>query len=498
MSANGDTATLRVLSAEPELIRVAVLGGRTQLDVALPLDVPVSAFIPDLARLIRSRDVEHDEDPATKEQRRTFWVLSRFESDEEVAPNHTLRQAGVSGGQRLRLTPQRALSPPTLYDDVVDAAARLNKASYAAWGAQAARFTAIAGVHLIVMALLLLIVQPGDTAQRPVLAGLAGAVVIALLTVAAVAHRTFGLDGVAAGIGWATIPLTAVIAWVFLLPLHVYGLAAVCGVVVIVNVVSYRIVAAGHWAYLATSVLAGLVGVAVLCHGLGVTLNVVCVTLAVLAVLLCATVPRLTSRLGRVESAPVDSVAAHDDELGFDNPFAPAGEPDPDRTAASIDTLPTAEAVWARVRYAAVTRSALSTGLSTTVAVAVAVLLLDGDVVPWSVFAFALTCTAVLGLRSRLSGAWFERAALAVPAAASLVATCVLAQRGTAPIPMTAFGVLLVVAVIAVIAVIAGSLDRDGSSHRVAALLSYLDYVALAAVLPTALWALGIYGRLPT
>ncbi|MEX3648959.1 EsaB/YukD family protein [Mycolicibacterium porcinum] len=47
---------VHVVSAAPEAIRVSVVGGRTQLDVALPADVPVAAFLPELARLIKSRD----------------------------------------------------------------------------------------------------------------------------------------------------------------------------------------------------------------------------------------------------------------------------------------------------------------------------------------------------------------------------------------------------------------------------------------------------------
>lgn len=490
----GNVAPDRVVSAAPEHIRVAVLGGRTQLDVALPLDVPVSAFLPDLARLISSRDVVHDEDPTTKEQRRTFWVLSRFdageEGDGEVPPDHTLRQAGVLNGHRLRLTPQRALSPPTLYDDVVDAAARLNKASYAAWGAQSARVTALVGAHLTALALLLLILQPGSTAQRPVLLGLAVVVVVALVTVAAVAHRTFGLDDVAAGIGWAAIPLTAVVAGVLLMPLQAYGVAAVCAVVVVCNAIAHRIIGAGSWAYLATSVMAVLGGVATLSHAVGGPLNVVCVTLAGVAALLCSAVPRLTARLGRVKARPVESTTERGDELGFGSPFAPPKVTEATRSAASSATLPTAEAVWARVHDAAVTRSALSAGLATTAGVAVAVLLLQGAAVTWSVFAFALLCTVILGSCGRRPGTWFERAAAAVPAAVLLAVICVLAQRGVPHIPVTAVGVL---AAVAVGAVVAGSSTRTGASRRAAALLSYLEYVALASLLPMALWALDAY-----
>jgi len=140
--------TVRAMSAAPEAIRVSVVGGRTQLDVALPADVPVAAFLPELARLIGSRDTRPDEDVVDRDERRTFWVLTRVDGDTALGPEETLRGAGVENGELLRISAQQALSPPTLYDDVVDAAARLNRASYASWNATAAAVMAFAGLWL--------------------------------------------------------------------------------------------------------------------------------------------------------------------------------------------------------------------------------------------------------------------------------------------------------------------------------------------------------------
>lgn len=43
-------------AAEPELCRVSVIGGNTQLDVGLPANAPIAAFIGDLVQLIESRN----------------------------------------------------------------------------------------------------------------------------------------------------------------------------------------------------------------------------------------------------------------------------------------------------------------------------------------------------------------------------------------------------------------------------------------------------------
>ncbi|PQM45272.1 hypothetical protein C1Y40_04557 [Mycobacterium talmoniae] len=155
--------------------------------------------------------------------------------------------------------------------------------------------------------------------------------------------------------------------------------------------------------------------------------------------------------------------------------------------------MPTAEAVWAKVHSAALTRSALLTGLAATAAAANAVLLRDAGVVRWAAFAFALTCSAVLGLRSRVPDTWVERAGLAVPAVVLVAITCAIAQNGLAPIPVVALGVVLAIAVGAVVAGLSAS---GGRLQRPATLLAYLEYVGVAALLPLALWVVGVYERL--
>jgi hypothetical protein len=69
------------MSAAPGQIRVSVLGGRTQLDVALPLDVPVASLVPELVKLVRSRDADAPADSP----RQAFWVLRRLDPERHPA-----------------------------------------------------------------------------------------------------------------------------------------------------------------------------------------------------------------------------------------------------------------------------------------------------------------------------------------------------------------------------------------------------------------------------
>lgn len=484
MTGVSELRRVRVVSAAPDHIRVSVFGGRTQLDIALPLDVPVSGFVPEVARLISSRDAEED----SKDERRTFWVLSRFHSGAELRPEQTLRDAGVVNGELLRLTPRQALTPPTLYDDVVDAVGRLNKSAYAAWDSVSARWMAFAGVHLASLAMVYCLIAPTGTVNRYLIVGVAGAVVLALIGGATMAHRSYGLHDVAAALGWAAIPITAGIAFAVLGQYGYSGLAAACGSVSVLCAVYDRVIGTGRWAYLAAALTFGLVAVVLVARALHARADIVTVTGAVVATLGCLVVRRLTSRLGRFET-PTVTVETKREDWDFENPFEPSAATD---NGDSGTAMPTAEAVWNRAKSASVTRAGLLTGLAAAAAVCVTLLL--RTVVDWPAVVFALAVAAALALRSRTFHSWFERAAVAIPAVVILVSTCVTAQNGSAPMPLAALGVLLSVAVGAACAGL--MMPTNGAPRRVDTLLSYADYLAAGSLIPLALWVVGVYQRL--
>jgi hypothetical protein len=68
---------------------------------------------------------------------------------------------------------------------------------------------------------------------------------------------------------------------------------------------------------------------------------------------------------------------------------------------------------------------------------------------------------------------------------------CVLAQSGATPLRLAGVGVLATVAVLVTFAGLAVSRGR-----RVSTAMAYLEYVVVAAIVPLALWPLGIYDRL--
>ncbi len=159
--------------------------------------------------------------------------------------------------------------------------------------------------------------------------------------------------------------------------------------------------------------------------------------------------------------------------------------------------------MWARVRSAAVTGSALYAGLGITVFCAVLTVLRVQAREHWAALIFAGVCAAALAVYARVPGTAAEQVSLALPAAALVVAACVSVQNGTPQVAWSGFGTLLVVAVVAsAIGLVAlptaegGNLPRRSASART--YLSYLQYAAFAGLIPAALWVLGIYTQLET
>jgi type VII secretion integral membrane protein EccD len=467
--------TLQVKSAAPEQLRVSVLGGRTQLDVALPADVAVAAFLPELAEMIGSRDVRRE--GSDRDERRTYWVLSRVEGDAELAPDETLRSAGVSNGDLLRISVRRALSPPTLHDDVVDAAARLNRAAYAAWSPTAAKVTAFAGLWLGTAAWVLFLLADSLSAHRTVMVIGAAFTAVTLIASAAVVHRILELTDVATVAGWAALALTAALAWVMAEPYGAMGFTIGCAILLAVTGLCYRLIGTGHCAYIAAAVVYTGGGLALMGLALGGRLDVVAAVAATIAVLGCLAVPALTANLARYPTPKPQKRRRGDD------PFILA-EP----TSSGV-SMPSAEHVWARVRAVELARAGLFAGMA-AVAVAGAVALLHTRT-ELSAFAFALACAVVLALRSRSLTTWPERAAVGVPGVALLLTVCVLAQSGATPLRLAGVGVLATVAVLVTFAGL-----RVGRGRRVSTATAYLEYVVVAAIVPLALWPLGVYDRL--
>ena len=483
---------VQVVSAAPDQIRVSVLGGRTQLDVALPADVSVADFVPELARLISSRGSNSDGDVTDRDERRSFWVLSRVDGG-VLAPDETLRDAGVANGDVLRLALRRALSPPQLYDDVVDATARLNRAAYAAWNATAAGAMAVAGLWLCAAAWIFVLLADALSEHRGAVVAGAAFTAITLFAGAALLRRVVGatvggerdVSVIATAVGLPALALGAALGWVLAAPYGASGLAIACAALLALTATYYRLMRTGHWVCTTAAVVFAVGGLAFVGRAVGGETRLLATVAITVAALGCLVVPAMTARMGQF---PIPTVEPSDvlRHHALEDPFtATAAE------TGSGSAMPSAEQVWARVRSAAMVRAGLLTGLATVGAVGVVVLMATSP--GWPALTFAMVCAAVLMLRSRWVASGVERAALAAPATALVVIACAEAQSGPSQLRLAGMGVLAVIAVAAVAAALVGSGGRHRRWASTAAL--YLDYTTVAAILPLALWPLGIYDR---
>ncbi|MCZ8380188.1 type VII secretion integral membrane protein EccD [Mycobacterium sp. CPCC 205372] len=480
----------RVSSPVPERFRVSVIGGDIQMDVSLPGDALVADLLPYLAGLIAQRESE-GQDPATLRGESTErHLLTRERDGERLAPERSLRAAGVRSGDLLHVHTERTLRPPTRYDDVVDAAAQLNRTAYAGWSPASAAVMSCVALYAGVAVLIWMALDGRFAGDRTAVVGIQAGVVVALLSAATAASRFQGARRAAAMFAWAAMPLIAAIAWVVLSPWRPWGAVVACVVVVAASHAAYRLVGAARWGFLAVAVLAGALGIMALGLAAGLDAGSVAAVSTTVLILATGLVPRhrvRRPRAGRDHDRGPDT--GRDDV--FTDPFGTArDEPPPDVRS----TLPTAERVLAQTRAAATVRSALHSGLSAAVVAGIVLLLRSGPEPAWVDLAFAVCCGAALGLRTRFCRSVIERAAPMTGAVAVVMSACAAALSGPTPVAAAGAGVLLLMALGAVRIGLAPAARRDAGVRH--ALLDYADYIAVGALIPLTLGVIGLYAHL--
>lgn len=470
---------VETVTAVPSRVAVSVLGGRTQLDVNLPADVPIAALLPELAELITSRD---DPTGARSDERRTYWQLRTLSGSDPIPADQTLRNAGVVGGEVLVISQRTSLSPPTLYDDVVDAAARLNRASFAAWDAGAAKWMALVGVWGTAGVFAYFVMGDRLSGHRWTVASFAIGFAVALAAAAMFARRGFGLADVGAALAWPAVVLLAVVGVTMAAPHGAEGLVIAGVALLLVLGLICRAVGIGPWLPTGGAVVI-VGGVAVAGgHALGAGIDELAAASAVAATAMCLAVPVVTRGMAR------HATPAAVEEAGPADLFSTNGAAGT-RHIAGAEAMPTAEDVWARGRRATMVRSALTAGAAVVAAGSSFVMLARQP--DWPACTFALVVASLLAIRIRRVHTAAERSALAVPAVALVLVGCLSVQEAPWPLAVAALAVL---ATLAVAAATAGVLRvRPRPRWLVAA--DYLDYALVVGLIPVALWALGFYGR---
>jgi type VII secretion integral membrane protein EccD len=468
-----DTTGHEAVSPVPDLVRVAVVGPHRQIDLSLPLDVPIALLVPEVVRLFDGAPTPpagESAPPPTGSQDRpkdVVWVLIGAESGDPLPPDGTLRGAGVARDDVVYLRSRRTLAAPTLYDDVVDAAARLNQSGHPGWEPAAARRVAYLGVSLAAAAWVYLVLVDASSPRRVALLGLTAFVTVTLLVVAAIFPRSGGAPRSGAALGWACLPIAAAGCWAGLSP---YGSPALAGgalALVLLCVAGYRLVGAGVGGFAAAGTFFACGAITLALHAATISGFGAAVCLAVGATVATLAVPRLTARRSYARPARPEST---DGQVSTGTAPPPGGED-----------------VERRVALARSLRAGLYAGLAVGACFGGVVALWAEPMPSWPTLIFGVVCAAALGLPRPGARTGLVRAASSLPAVALVVAVAFAAVRGDEPMSVAGASTLLAGA-IGFTALGCGS--RSAPPHaRWRALFALCSYVAFALVLPTALWA---------
>ncbi|GAB3207372.1 type VII secretion integral membrane protein EccD [Nocardia tengchongensis] len=467
---------------------MSVIGGNTQLDVGLPANVPIAAFIGDLVRLIESRNP----DPIGGEEGGTplqsqHWTLAKLGRD-MIAPSQTLNDAEIYDGELLVLRAVSAKEAPALFDDVIDAVSRLTAEEFRSWSPTAARWTGlVAGVAAVVFAVVLGLISrsDGDTFVAPPLL-LGGA--IAALVAAAIARRKYADE------------LTATVLTLCMLLLTFGGAAlAVPGSVgsphlmlgaaatLLLAVVGYRIIGAG------AAVVSAVVTVVIL-SGIGAAVRMiwdagvpkVAAGVLVTSIIVLSMVPRLAAMLARLPVPPVPTAGAAIDPADH--------EPRPTIEgigAIGATVLPSAAGLGQRARTANQFQTGIVVG-SAIGAVAGAI----GSADPfgsarWQGIALAVVISIILCLRGRSFADLTQAATLIGSGCVTFIGLAVLLALADDGMPLLSAGLLLLFAVGAVgFGVIGPHVEVTPVTRR---FNEIFEYGLIVSIVPLVLWMMDIY-----
>lgn len=453
------------------LCRLTVRAPGKSIDLAVPSDVPVADLLPAVVGYggddLEEAGIDHG-----------GWVLQRL-GGEPLDEERTLDSYDLRDGETLYLRPRVEALPEVHLDDLVDGISTTMSDSPYGWSPRASR-RLLRGLAMLALTggLAVLALPGGSTGVR---AACAAVVALLLIAGAGSASRAVGDAGAGAVLGVMAAPYLAYAGW--LLPggdltgphgHEVVGarLLAACAagaggaVVVLAAVAAFAALFLGIAVVAVFGVLAGALMLTA-----GLAPHQVAGIVALVAVILGAFVPSLSFRMSGMRMPPLPTNAQQLQE-GIE-PHSPSG-------------------VAARARLADGWMSSLYGAVGTVCIGCLGVLAWSGDMAAtFMVVALSL----LLLLHSRGLGNAWQRLSLTVPGAVGPLLLILLGAVSYAPERRP----LLVAALLAVTASVAiASWTVPGARlvpywGRLAEILHTLSAVAL---LPLALWVLGVYGAL--
>ncbi|WP_063814588.1 type VII secretion integral membrane protein EccD [Nocardia fusca] len=474
---------------EPELARISVIGGNTQVDVGLPAAVPIAGFIGELVALIESRspklpDSEDDAGPLSAQR----WTLARL-GREAIAPSRTLNEAEVYDGELLVLRSVSAKEAPALFDDVIDAVSRLTAEEFTGWSGASARWMGLVTSALTVLTILaVLVVSRG--AGDPLAPGLAllGSGLAALVAAGITARRYrdeltaswLSADGLMLLFGGAALLVPGALGSPHLL----LG----SSVLLVASILGYRLTGVGATLFscaAASAVFALVTAVIYLIWHPG--LPKVAGGLLVAGIMILSMVPRLAALLARLPIPPVPTAGATIDPADH--------EPRPTIEgigAIGATALPSAAGLGERARAANRFQTGLI-GACTASAVIGAFGVADPlGAYRWQGVTLAVITAIILALRGRSFADITQAATLIGGACVTFVSLVVGLSFGNGDLVLACAATLLAFTLGVIgFGVIGPHIEVTPVVRRA---IELFEYALIMAVIPLVLWVMGIYG----
>lgn len=473
----GATASDRRTAPAAELCRLTILSAHTQVDLAVPLRIPLTLVIPGIVDTIRNHSGSNDFDTTAEQFEPTDWSLAKV-GREPLSPTLTLHELGIRDGELLVLETANTAAPSPLFDDIMYTVAATDAQTYRRWTPDIARTTgsviAVAATIVGTSALIL-----GSTGLPGATCALTAA---ALLTIAAIVTARVYCDSRSAVVLGCASVSPAFTAGILFVPGPIHAPHILLGSVLVASVtlMCLRLCGVGIAAFTA---LFGISIAAAITAGVATTLpDVPLETLSAVSIAVSLIILANTARLSMLfAKLPLPPVPVPGNPL--DEARDPATEPE----------LPDFQELTERTGRARsyLTGLVVATSIVTLIgAVRVAAIDSDGGFV-WSGTALAGVTAAVLMLRGRT----FAGSNQAVPLIASgasvvlfVLSSLMWARRDDGLVIFALSMIVLVVAL--VVGIIAPRRVFSPVMRRAAELV---DLAAIALIVPLICWVTDLF-----
>ena len=473
--------------ADPELCRVSVIGGNTQVDLGLPATVPIAAFISDIVELIESRNpdlTEHEEGAPLVTQ---HWTLARIGRD-PIAPNQTLTEAEIYDGELLVLRPVAAKESPALFDDVIDAVSELTTTSFRHWSPISAAWMGLIGALVAVLAGTGLLVAARAEDAGWVIGFLPAGVGAAAMVSAVIAVRRYGASLASVLLSLHGVLLIAAAGMLFV-PGPVEAPNVLLGAVaaLVAAGVGYSVTGVGATMFAAAITTALFVGVTAAVRMIWeFEPDKIAAAVVIAAIVVIGAAARTAVATARLPVPPVPTAGAAIDPA--DHEPRPTIE---DIGAIGASALPSAAGLEQRARAANQYQSGMIIG-ATAAGVVGAVLAADPLGSPrWQGITLAVIVAIILCLRGRSFADLTQAATLIGGGVTTVLALPVALALGRPEslVPCAAVVFALGAAAVA-FGVIGPHTEMTPVVRRAGEIVEYL---LIVAVVPLVLWIMGVY-----